>query len=143
MHERLGCLTTEQDHIALSAATSVDVRDVLAAARDLARCGPGDGRDSRVQDRLVRAEELLPGWYDDWVLLERERFARLRARSLEALAVALTDRGRFGEAIDVGLMAWCAVSRSTSQPIGPCSRHTWPRATSQRHAAIWRGQPAG
>lgn len=100
-----GLLTTEQDHIALSPTTSVDARDVVAAARDLARLGPGDGLDWAAQDRLVRAEELLPGWYDDWVLLERERFARLRARSLEALAVALTDRGRFGEAIDVGLMA--------------------------------------
>lgn len=43
--------------------------------------------------------ELLPGWYDDWVLLERERVRILRMHALERLADKLARAGRFGEAV--------------------------------------------
>jgi len=43
--------------------------------------------------------DLLPGWYDDWVLLERERLRQLRLHSLEALAVRLAAAGRLAEAL--------------------------------------------
>ncbi|MEX5305781.1 BTAD domain-containing putative transcriptional regulator [Kocuria sp. CPCC 205258] len=36
--------------------------------------------------------ELLPGWYDDWVLAEQERLRGLYANALEQLAQAALDR---------------------------------------------------
>ncbi len=42
--------------------------------------------------------ELLPGWYEDWVQLEAERWRQLRLHALEALVGALRERRRFGEA---------------------------------------------
>ncbi|MGY1690658.1 AfsR/SARP family transcriptional regulator [Geodermatophilus sp. SYSU D01105] len=45
------------------------------------------------------AGELLPGWYDDWVLLERERLRQLRMHALEQAAVRLAVAGRHGDAL--------------------------------------------
>jgi DNA-binding SARP family transcriptional activator len=42
--------------------------------------------------------DLLPGWYDDWVLIEAEIWRQLRMHALEALALRLADAGRWGEA---------------------------------------------
>ena len=42
--------------------------------------------------------DLLPGWYDDWVLIEAEIWRQLRVHALEALALRLADVGRWGEA---------------------------------------------
>jgi two-component SAPR family response regulator len=44
--------------------------------------------------------ELLPGWYDDWVLVERERLRQLQLHALDALARRLLDSGRVAEAVD-------------------------------------------
>lgn len=52
--------------------------------------------------------DLLPTWYDDWVLLERERLRQLRMHALESLAATLSASGRFGEAIDAALLAVAA-----------------------------------
>ena len=42
--------------------------------------------------------DLLPAWYDDWVLIEAEGWRQLRLHALEALAAWLTAAGRWGEA---------------------------------------------
>jgi SARP family transcriptional regulator, regulator of embCAB operon len=42
--------------------------------------------------------DLLPDWYDDWVLIEAEDWRQLRLHALEALAGHLTSVGRWGEA---------------------------------------------
>jgi len=49
--------------------------------------------------------DLLPGWCDDWVLLERERLRQLLMHSLEAVAVKLTDAGRHREALQAAYAA--------------------------------------
>jgi len=49
--------------------------------------------------------ELLPGWYDDWVLVERERLRQLRMHVLEVLADKLVHAGRFGEAVQAAYAA--------------------------------------
>ena len=46
------------------------------------------------------AQELLPGWYEDWVILERERLSQLQIRFLEALVHRLRERGELTRAID-------------------------------------------
>ena len=72
-----GCLS-------LSSSVTTDVAAFLTLAHDLI-----DGRDSPTTDQaraLVKQAELLPGWYEDWVLLERERLSQLRLHALDALA---------------------------------------------------------
>jgi DNA-binding SARP family transcriptional activator len=66
-----------------------------------------DGADPRdlELDRLALDGDLLPDWYDDWIVPRRERFRQLRLRALDALCVRLTDEGRFEEALEVGLAA--------------------------------------
>ena len=49
--------------------------------------------------------ELLPDWYDDWVLLEAEDWRQLRLHALEALAGLLTAAGRYGDAAAAALAA--------------------------------------
>jgi DNA-binding SARP family transcriptional activator len=49
--------------------------------------------------------DLLPHWYDDWVLMEGEQWRQLRLHALEALAGRLTAAGRWGEAIDAASAA--------------------------------------
>jgi DNA-binding SARP family transcriptional activator len=49
--------------------------------------------------------ELLPGWYDDWVLLARERLRQLRMHALEALADRLACTGHYGEALQAAYAA--------------------------------------
>lgn len=49
--------------------------------------------------------ELLPGWYDDWVVFERERLCQLRLHALERLAVLMTQRHRLDLALELALEA--------------------------------------
>lgn len=49
--------------------------------------------------------ELLPGWYDDWVVFERERLNQLRLHALEHAAVALTERRHLTAALQLALEA--------------------------------------
>lgn len=54
------------------------------------------------------SSDLLPDWYDDWLLWEREYVRQVRMHALEALCGRLTDLGRFAEAISAGLAAVAA-----------------------------------
>ncbi|MGY1607903.1 MULTISPECIES: AfsR/SARP family transcriptional regulator [unclassified Geodermatophilus] len=75
----------------------IDVRDLSAWARR-AVAPPGDPGDVALPDSALLGD-LLPGWYDDWVLLERERLRQLRMHALEAVAARLASLGRHGEAL--------------------------------------------
>ena len=55
--------------------------------------------------RAALSADLLPGWYDDWVLIEAEDWRQLRLHGLEALAGRLTACGRWGEAADAARTA--------------------------------------
>lgn len=51
------------------------------------------------------AVDLLPGWYDDWVIFERERIRQRLLHALESLSRQLARLGRCAEAIEVALHA--------------------------------------
>lgn len=52
--------------------------------------------------------ELLPGWYDEWALLEAEAWRQLRIHSLEKLASDFIAAARFAEAVAAAHAAICA-----------------------------------
>lgn len=49
--------------------------------------------------------DLLPGWYDEWALMERERVRQRMLHALESLSVALVRSGRCGEAVEAAMLA--------------------------------------
>jgi DNA-binding SARP family transcriptional activator len=75
----------------------VDVRDFSDWAGRAVSPPPG-GEDAALPDASLLGD-LLPGWYDDWVLLERERLRQLRLHALEAVAARLASLGRHVEAL--------------------------------------------
>jgi DNA-binding SARP family transcriptional activator len=64
--------------------------------------GDRDLRDVRPRDL---EGELLPDWYDDWVIKARERFDELRVHALEALSERHLRAGDLARAIEAGLAA--------------------------------------
>lgn len=92
-----------RDHLRLQDAVAVDVRDVFRLARQvLDHAGPGD---RAALETLCAGGELLPEWYDDWVVLDREQLRELRLHALETAAAYLTAEGRMAEAIQAALAA--------------------------------------
>jgi DNA-binding SARP family transcriptional activator len=64
-------------------------------------------RGVRIDDRQVgdffALGELLPGWYEDWVLLERERLGQLQLHFLETIAYQFLAAGSITAALDTAL----------------------------------------
>jgi DNA-binding SARP family transcriptional activator len=56
-------------------------------------------------DALRPGGELLPGWYDDWVLAEQERARQLQLHVLETAADELLRSGRHACALELALGA--------------------------------------
>jgi DNA-binding SARP family transcriptional activator len=67
--------------------------------------GTALGRDLAISPYVADALDLLPGWYDDWALAERERLRQRILHALEALSARLTNLGRFADAVDAALLA--------------------------------------
>lgn len=59
---------------------------------------PGSAREPDVATALLRAD-LLPGWYEDWVLYEQERWRDSRTTALESLAQFHLDRSTLPAAL--------------------------------------------
>ena len=53
----------------------------------------------------VLTVDLLPDWYEDWVMFERECHRQLRLRALETLCEQLAAADRTDEALEAGLAA--------------------------------------
>lgn len=82
--------------VALSAHVDADVYDLARRAQRL-WAGAVDGHADL--DHRPFAQEFLPGWYDEWVSVERERMRQLCLHCLETIAENLRQRAMFGAAI--------------------------------------------
>ncbi len=87
----------------VSSDLTVDTRQLADLARSVRR--DNHVLDGEELEDLAAGGELLPGWYDDWVLMERERTRQLRLQTLVAAAEQLIGCGRHAEAVVVGLAA--------------------------------------
>jgi DNA-binding SARP family transcriptional activator len=80
--------------------------DVATLQRHVARmqAQPAAQIPDSYLDHLSRAE-LLPGWYDDWVIFEQERLRQLRLSTLEFLARQQLAAGEPGSAVIAAISA--------------------------------------
>jgi DNA-binding SARP family transcriptional activator len=90
-------------HLRLAAEVNVDIRRGFELAHRLLD-GTADFETIRADDVPLDGE-LLPDWYEDWVLFERERFRQIGLHALEALADRLIAVGRLGPALEAALAA--------------------------------------
>lgn len=67
--------------------------------------GTAVGDDLVVSASWADALDLLPGWYDDWVLMERERLRQRVLHALEALSRKLAGVRRFADAVEAAMLA--------------------------------------
>jgi DNA-binding SARP family transcriptional activator len=90
--------------LSLEERVRVDVHELRAwadrviggsARPDDLACGP------YVEDAL----DLLPGWYDDWMVLERERLRQRVLHALEAQSQELSRRGCHADAVEAAIAA--------------------------------------
>ena len=89
--------------LSLAEQVTVDVREASALARRL-RDRP-EAAATEDMEAFPLSGEVLPGWYEDWLLVERERFRQIRLQALESLCDAYAVKGDHGRAIDAGLAA--------------------------------------
>jgi DNA-binding SARP family transcriptional activator len=94
-------VTAHGQLLALSARIDVDLRETRRLIRQVLDRGEEALHLDQVRDRLM--VDLLPGWYDDWLVYEQERYREIRLQALEALCRWLVDQGRNGTAVEVGL----------------------------------------
>ena len=97
-----GLVVSAHGAVELGLAPVVDVQRLIDRSHALLRDEPDD-------ERLLPEDpgegELLPDWEDCWLDAERERLHQLRLHVLEATARWLSDRGRYGLALEFALAA--------------------------------------
>jgi DNA-binding SARP family transcriptional activator len=110
-----------RDNVDLAAAVTVDYHVITSLAgrllhRDLA---PEELR--RVPFGLL-ATDLLPGWDEDWLIIDREQHRLLRMHALESLSTQLTDIAEYGLAVA------CAYAAIRIEPLCESATHALLRA---------------
>jgi len=98
-----GLITASGGTLAIAHDVIVDVHELTEWTR--LAMDPHCATDGIRTGDLGLPCELLPGWYDDWVLLERERLRQLRMHALEALAEKYAAARRYGEAVQAAYAA--------------------------------------
>ena len=91
--------------IRLGDQVRVDLHDGLAWADRLLASTELTPADIRTNGLLG---ELLPGWDEEWLVVERERIRQLRVHALDALARRLLRSGRHSQAVAAALEAVAA-----------------------------------
>ncbi|WP_461020589.1 AfsR/SARP family transcriptional regulator [Streptomyces daliensis] len=82
----------------------IDLRTVSTWATHVIE-GRATPRELRAAPPAPDALELLPGWYDDWALMERERVRQRLLHALECQSRQLTRMGLCADAVDVAMAA--------------------------------------
>jgi DNA-binding SARP family transcriptional activator len=82
----------------------VDVHALTAWANRVVR-GKASDDDLDLTPEHLGGLDMLPGWFDDWALLERERLRQRTLNALEILSALLAACGRHGDAVEAALLA--------------------------------------
>jgi DNA-binding SARP family transcriptional activator len=99
--QQVGCplVTAEQSWLGLRADVEVDLTRLEEWASRVLALSPAAG-DLSVDPGPIAELELLPGWYDDWVLAVRDRLQLRLLHALEALSRLLRRAGRTAAAVE-------------------------------------------
>jgi DNA-binding SARP family transcriptional activator len=97
-------MVADKCSLALNADVLVDLHIIDQWATRVIEGTPIES-DLAISASWADALDLLPGWYDDWVLMERERVRQRMLHALETLSRTLTRVGRFADAIEAALLA--------------------------------------
>jgi DNA-binding SARP family transcriptional activator len=116
-----GVVDCSRASVRLCSAVTVDYRWMITVAEQLFHRDLGPEQLRQVPCWLL-ASELLPGWDEDWLIIERERHRQLRMHALEALSTQLTDIGDYGLAVD------CAYAAIGIEPLCESATHALLRA---------------
>ncbi|MFE2165459.1 BTAD domain-containing putative transcriptional regulator [Streptomyces sp. NPDC059447] len=95
-------VTCCRNTVSITDAVTVDARVLADTALRVVQSAGARGAEP-VPAVLFGDGELLPGWEDDWVLLERERLRQLRLHALDALAHGLAREGQHALALEAAL----------------------------------------
>jgi DNA-binding SARP family transcriptional activator len=96
-----GWIVTTGDELSLAA--TVD----LPAARAVALRALGGGA-LEFDEIALLSNDILPGWYDEWVRPAQDSFRLLRVQAMEAACRTMTEAGKFALATQAGTAALSA-----------------------------------
>lgn len=96
-------LAVSHTQVRLAGHVAVDVAELTELARRLVRHNVALTRHELEQAAMGGC--LLPGWHDDWILLERAQLHQMQVHGLEALGARLLAAGSHGAAVDAALGA--------------------------------------
>jgi DNA-binding SARP family transcriptional activator len=102
----LAPLDHDRQSVRLASAVRVDLDEAKDVARRLIRAGE-DASPADCRCRLLY-RDILPDWYDDWLVMARERHLDPRLHALEIACERLAALGWYGEATQAGLAAVAA-----------------------------------
>jgi DNA-binding SARP family transcriptional activator len=97
-------LVADKWSLVLDTDVRVDLHAMEQWATRLIEGRPGP-HDLAISPTVTDALDLLPGFYDDWALIERERIRQRILHALEALSERLAAAGRFADAIEAAMLA--------------------------------------
>ena len=118
---RPGLVVCSREAVQLDAEVYVDYHAMTSLAGRLLHRDLDQDELRQVPLDLLSCD-LLPGWDEDWLLIDRERHRQLRMHALEALSTQLTDIGEYGLAVD------CAYAAIAIEPLCESATRTLLRA---------------
>jgi DNA-binding SARP family transcriptional activator len=98
-----GIVESQGRSVALCAEVPTDLHALRARVTGLLHDGPTPEHHALGHDNGI--PELLPGWYDPWVLDERDRLRQLCLQALDVVSQYELERGHFGAALDAAFSA--------------------------------------
>lgn len=99
-----GLVDSDDRTVGLSVELRCDVESVTRSGHQVLQAGVDAACDVSPEPERFGLE-LLPGWYDDWAVSERERIRQLCLHALEAISASSTARRRYPAAVQAALAA--------------------------------------